>query len=165
MNSVILTGMPGCGKSTCGVLVAKSLCLSFTDTDLHIQSAESKPLQEIINTKGNDYFADLEERVLLDTPLGGSVIATGGSAVYSEKALRRFKENGTVIYLKISYEEMLKRLGNISTRGILLRNGESLQDMYNERSGLYEKFADTVIDCTGHTTEQTVQLICNAVKK
>lgn len=165
MKSIILTGMPGCGKSTCGVLAAKALCCSFTDTDLLIQSAEGKPLQEIINFCGTDYFAAAEEKILLETKLGGSVIATGGSAVYSEKAMRRFLENGTVIYLKISYEEMLRRLSNIKTRGILLRNGESLEDMYISRSVLYEKYSDVTIDCTGLGTEETVKLICDAANK
>lgn len=164
MTNLILIGMPGCGKSTCGVLVAKALCKSFIDTDLLIQAQEGMKLQEIINTKGNEYFAEAEENVLLGVDAKNSVIATGGSAVYYESAMRHFKENGKIIYLRISFEEMMKRITNMKTRGILLKNGETIEDMFRHREELYMKYADDVVDCTGNEIETTVEIICGLIK-
>ncbi len=159
-DNIILIGMPGCGKSTCGVLVAKALCKSFVDTDLLIQSAEGRPLQEIIEKKGNDYFKEIEEKILVKSDFQNSIIATGGSAVYYESAMNHFKENGKIIYLKISLDEMLSRIKNIKTRGILLKNGETIEEMFEKREGLYEKYADVIIDCNNTDIEKTVENIC-----
>lgn len=155
--------MPGCGKSTCGVLAAKALCKSFVDTDLLIQSAEGCKLQEIIDNKGNDYFAAAEEKVLLSANMTNSIIATGGSAVYYESAMNHFREKGIIVYLKIDFDEMINRIKNMKTRGILLKNGETIEDMFRHREALYEKYADAVIDCTGGTVEETVEKICRLV--
>lgn len=162
-SNIILIGMPGCGKSTCGVLAAKTLCMSFIDTDLLIQSAEGCPLQEIINTKGNEYFEKAEENALLGIDVENSIISTGGSAVYSEKAMENLRKNGTVIYLKISLDEMIKRISNMKTRGILLKNGETIGDMFRSREPLYEKYADITLECEGKI-EDTVERICRAYK-
>lgn len=159
-DNIILIGMPGCGKSTCGVLVAKALCKSFVDTDLLIQSAEGCPLQEIIEKKGNDYFKEIEEKILVKSDFQNSIIATGGSAVYYESAMNHFKENGKIVYLKISLDEMLSRIKNIKTRGILLQNGETIEEMFEKREGLYEKYADVIIDCNNTDIEKTVENIC-----
>jgi len=159
-KNIVLIGMPGCGKSTCGVLAAKALCKAFVDTDLMIQSAEGMKLQDIINTKGNDYFAQTEERVLLSFDAVNCVVATGGSAVYYDVAMQHFKENGIIVYLKISYEEMLRRITNMKTRGILLKNGETLEEMFRKREELYEKYADVIIDCGTNEIETTVEKIC-----
>ncbi|MBR5113007.1 MAG: shikimate kinase [Clostridia bacterium] len=161
-SNIVLIGMPGCGKSTCGVLAAKALCMDFADTDLIIQAQEGRKLQEIIDTDGNGYFEKAEERALLESQFDNTVIATGGSAVYSESGMNHLKKSGKVIWLKIGLEEMLARIKNMKTRGILLRNGETIEDMFREREALYEKYADVVIDCTGSSIEETVLKICTA---
>lgn len=159
-KNLILIGMPGCGKSTTGVLVAKALCKSFIDTDLLIQAEEGCTLQSIIEQKGNDYFAALEEKILLGVNEANSVISTGGSAVYYDSAMKHFKEIGTVVYIKISFNEMMKRITNMKTRGILLKKGETVEDMFHRREVLYEKYADIIIDCNDSTIEDTVEKLC-----
>ena len=160
-GSVILIGMPGCGKSTCGVLAAKALCKSFLDTDILIQERTGMPLQEIIETKGTDFFAETEEAVLSDlAAYTNTVIATGGSAVYYDNAMRHLKSIGRVVYLKVGFEEMMCRIKNIKTRGILLAPGETMEDLVRRRTVLYEKYADDVIDCDGTDVEEVVSAIC-----
>ena len=164
-ENIILIGMPGAGKSTCGVLAAKMLLKNFFDTDLLIQSMESKRLQQIIDEKGVEAFKKAEEQAVLSLDIKGTVIATGGSVVYSEKAMRHLKGMGKVIYMHLSFEEMKKRIVNLSTRGIVLENGETLLDMYNERLPLYEKYADYVIDCDGNSIDLTVAEIVDICEK
>ena len=160
MNSnIILIGMPGSGKSTCGVLAAKALLKNFFDTDLLLQNLEGKRLQNIIDENGIDYFNKAEEKAILSLDIQGTVIATGGSVVYSERAMRHLKELGKIIYLPLSYEGMEKRLSNITTRGVVLKKGHTLRDMYNERLGLYERYADEVLNCDGLTVEEAVESI------
>ncbi len=159
MKNVVLIGMPGCGKSTCGVLAAKALCMDFVDTDLVIQQNEGMPLQAIINKKGNDCFAAAEERAVCALTVKNAVVATGGSVVYSRRAMEELKKGGVVIYLQISFDTMLKRIANISSRGILLKNGETIDAMFEERAALYEKYADFVVDCDGKEIETTVSEI------
>lgn len=159
MKNVVLIGMPGCGKSTCGVLAAKALCMDFKDTDLLIQQNEGMPLQAIIDQKGNDHFALAEEKAVCDARFENTVVATGGSVVYSNKSMAHLKENGLVIYLRISLKTMLKRISNMSTRGILLRKGESMEAMFAERESLYEKYADHIVDCDEKEIEDTVSKI------
>lgn len=158
-SNVILIGMPGCGKSTCGVLAAKYLLKNFYDTDLLIQNREGMRLQEIINQKGCDYFEAAEEQAILSLDIFGTVIATGGSVVYSEKAMRHLQTLGKIIYLKISYETMCERIDNLSVRGVVLKNGSTLRDMYEERRVLYERWADDVVVCDGNTTSETAGAI------
>ncbi|MFA6364692.1 shikimate kinase [Methanoregula sp.] len=155
MKNIILIGMPGAGKSTVGVILAKTLGRTFTDTDLVIQENSGRLLQVIIDTEGPDAFLKIEEKTILSLHGHNSVIATGGSVVFSEKAMEYLKA-GVVIYLKISFEEMVKRLNNITTRGIVLFSGESLRDMYDERVPLYEKYADITIDCSDDPFEKIV---------
>ena len=157
--------MPGAGKSTCGVLAAKILLKNFFDTDLLIQSIESKRLQQIIDEKGVAEFKKAEEQAVLSLDIKGTVIATGGSVVYSEKAMLHLKSMGKIIYMHLSYEEMKGRIKNLSTRGIVLENGETLLDMYNERLPLYEKYADHVIDCDGNSIDATVAEIVDVCEK
>lgn len=160
MNSnIILIGMPGSGKSTCGVLAAKALLKNFFDTDLLLQNLEGKRLQNIIDENGIDYFNKAEEKAILSLDIQGTVIATGGSVVYSERAMRHLKKLGKIIYLHLSYECMEKRLSNITTRGVVLKKGHTLRDMYNERLGLYERYADEVLNCDGLTVEEAVESI------
>lgn len=131
-ENVILIGMPGAGKSTCGVLAAKLLLKNFFDTDLLIQSRERKRLQQIIDESGLAYFKKAEEEAILSLDIAGAVIATGGSVVYSDAAMCHLKETGKVIYLHLSFEEMQNRINNLSSRGIALENGETLRDMYDK---------------------------------
>lgn len=143
--NITLIGMPGCGKSTCGVLIAKMACLSFLDIDLLIQQNEGMKLQEIINTKGYNYFSNAEEQAIISLYTKNCVISTGGSAVYSEKAMNYLKSCSTIVYLKIDYNTMKNRIKNINTRGILLKENQTLLDMYIEREALYQKYADITI--------------------
>ena len=164
MSNIVLIGMPGCGKSTCGVLLAKALGMDFCDTDLIIQRNEKLSLQDIITSKGNDYFALAEENAVCGTEFTDCVIATGGSVVYSPNAMRYLAKNSKIIYLKISYDTMLRRINNIETRGILLREGETIAGMYEARQQLYEQYADFTVDCDFFDTEKSVSAIINAVK-
>ena len=159
MNNIILVGMPSCGKSTVGVVLAKTMNKGFVDTDILIQQREGKTLQDIINTRGNDYFHQVEESVLLDFEGENYIVATGGSAIYFDRAMEKFKENGKVVYLKVSLETVLKRLNNIKTRGVTLAKGQTLEDLYNQRVPLYEKHADIVIEADGLHVEEVVERI------
>lgn len=145
---IILIGMPACGKSTVGVLLAKRLGYRFVDSDLHIQEAEGKLLQDIINERGMDEFIKIEEKInlALGTPDSRWVIATGGSAVYSEAAMAHFREIGTVVYLKLSYRTVRQRLGNFSHRGVVMPEGYTLRRLYDERCVLYKKYAHITIE-------------------
>lgn len=158
-TNLVLIGMPGSGKSTCGVLAAKALLKNFFDTDLLIQSIEEKRLQNIIDEKGIDYFLEAEEQAVLSLNIEATVIATGGSVVYSEKAMQHLKNMGKIIYLHLGYDTMCRRIKNITTRGVVLKSGSTLEDMYEERLPLYEKYADEIIFCDSNTVEQTVEKI------
>lgn len=158
-DNVVLIGMPGSGKSTCGVLAAKALLKNFFDTDLLIQNIENKRLQEIIDDNGIDYFNEAEENAILSLDIRGTVIATGGSVIYSEKSMAHLKELGKIIYLHLDYETMVGRLKNITTRGVVLKNGHTLLDMYNERLSLYGKYADATIICDDLSVEEVVESI------
>lgn len=161
--NIILIGMPGCGKSTAGVLAAKAMCMQFIDTDLLLQRAGGAKLQQIINTKGLDFFLQLEEEVLSTLSCENCVISTGGSAVYYEHAMNHLRSIGKVVYLHLSYDQMRRRIRNLETRGIAMKAGMTLRDMYKERSPLYEKYADYTIDCGNGTVEETVAQICKCI--
>ncbi|MBR2548076.1 MAG: shikimate kinase [Eubacterium sp.] len=164
MNNVVLIGMPGCGKSTAGVLLAKTLRKSFVDTDLLIQKFEGKALQEIIDERGNAYFRDVEDAVISNFGGDNYVIATGGSAVYSHDNMQRFRNAGdTIVYIKVPCGEIVKRLSNIATRGVTLAPGQTIEDLYNERIPLYEKEAALIVDTDGLDLEQTVTAIAEAL--
>ena len=162
-DNIILIGMPGSGKSTCGVLAAKALLKNFFDTDLLLQNIEGKRLQEIIDENGIKYFNDAEENAILSLDIRGTVIATGGSVVYSEKAMEHLKKLGRVIYLHLDYDTMADRIKNITTRGVVLKDGHTLLDMYNERLSLYEKYADETLICDNLSVEDVVtSIVCLA---
>lgn len=148
-KSIILIGMAGCGKSTVGVLLAKALGYEFIDTDLIIQKNEGRLLQEIINNDGLSYFEKAEERALLSVNSTGAVIATGGSAVYSEAAMKHLKKLGVTVWLKLPYEEIARRINNIATRGIAIAPGMTLYDVFCQREPLYSKYADITVECDG----------------
>ena len=145
---IILIGMPACGKSTVGVLAAKTLGYRFVDSDLVIQERDGRRLHRIIREDGQAGFLALEEAVnlTLGNDATPSVIATGGSAVYSPAAMEHFKAVGTVVYLRLSYETVKKRLGNFTHRGVVMPEGYTLRDLYDERCALYERYADLVVD-------------------
>lgn len=164
MKNIVLIGMPGAGKSTVGVLLAKSLLLDFTDTDLIIQRKTKKALSEIISERGTSYFISLEEEIILGEELQSSVIATGGSAVYGERAMEKLKENGICVYLKTDLPELTKRLGDITTRGIAMDKSTTIPELMKERAPLYEKYADITVDCTYKTPEECVSIITEEIK-
>ncbi len=158
MDNLILIGMPACGKSTLGVILAKTLGMSFIDTDLMIQQHTGKLLQELIDQEGMEAFLRAEEEILLRVGAENSVIATGGSAVYSERGMAHLKSIGKVVYIKLPLEEILRRLNNIQTRGIAMNPGENLEELYRKRVPLYEKYADLVLETAGRTLEESVSL-------
>ncbi len=158
-DNVILIGMSGAGKSTLGVLLAKALGKNFFDTDILIQQSEGMLLQQIIDERGIEYFLGAEERIVSDLTLHGCVIATGGSVIYSEKAMRHLKENGKAVYLKVEYEELAGRLSNITTRGIVFKGANDLRSVYEERLPLYEQYEDITVNCTGKDIETCVREI------
>ena len=159
MDNIILIGMPASGKSTVGVILAKLIGFDFMDTDLLIQRAEKRRLSQIIADEGMDGFLDIENRVNASVEADHCVIATGGSAVYGEEAMRHFRKIGHIIYLKVDYETIRKRLRSIKQRGVALRDGQSLRDLYEERTALYEKYADTVIEEKGDAEDVVVQIL------
>lgn len=163
-KNLIFIGMPAVGKSTVGVVVAKRLGMKFIDTDLLIQEQEGKLLREIISEVGEDGFLKIENQVNRDLNTENSVISPGGSVVYCEEAMKHFKEIGTVVYLKISYATIKRRIRNPQKRGVVLREGQTLSDLYNERIPLFEKYADITICEDGCRIEQTIESVLDAVE-
>ena len=150
--SIILIGMPSCGKSTLGVLLAKKLGMEFIDSDLLIQKKHKKLLHELIEEHGNDGFLKIESEVNCSITEQNAVIATGGSAVYSESAMQHLATIGKIVYIHISYEEMEARLGDFAHRGVVMPEGYTLRDLYNERAALYEKYAHVTVSGEGGMT-------------
>lgn len=162
MKNIVLIGMPAAGKSTIGVLLAKSLGFEFIDTDLIIQKQTGRLLQDMIDSDGLDAFCIAEERAILSvSDTENAVIATGGSAVYSREAMLYLKKNGAVYYLSLPSEELLPRLKNIKTRGIAMRKGQSVEEVFKNRRALYEEYCDIEVDCHGKTAEETVAEIAD----
>lgn len=154
--NIVLIGMPGAGKSTLGVLLAKALGMDFVDTDLLIQQSEGLLLQQIIDRDGLARFMALEEAVICALSAGNAVIATGGSAVYSQKAMQALHRHGKIVYLHTALSEIERRVTNITSRGIVLPQGATMADIYAERLPLYQSRTDSTLDCTGKDTEQCV---------
>ena len=149
MNNITLIGMPGVGKSTIGVVLAKVLGYEFMDSDLLIQRQEKRRLHQIIEQEGVEGFKAIENRVNASIETENTVIATGGSVVYCEEAMDHLKKIGKVVYLRLSLDSLAKRLGNLEKRGVLLKEGQTLKSLYEERVPLYERYADIVIDEEG----------------
>lgn len=158
-GNIVLIGMPGVGKSTVGVILAKVLGYQFMDADLLIQQQEGKLLREIIEEQGTEGFIQVENRVNASIEATHTIIATGGSVVYGKEAMEHLREIGIMIYLKLPYVVLEKRLADIKGRGVVLREGQNLRDLFEERSPLYEQYADITVEETGLDVEQTVEAI------
>lgn len=159
MKNIIFIGMPAVGKSTVGVVVAKRLGFDFIDTDLLIQKQENRLLREIIAEEGIDGFLAIENKVNREVEVQNAVISPGGSVVYCEEAMEHFKKIGTIIYLKSSFETIQERLGNPKKRGVTLREGQTLKELYEERCVLFEKYADITITEDGLNLEETIDKV------
>ena len=163
-TNIVLIGMPGVGKSTIGVILAKVLGYSFLDADLLIQEQEGKLLREIIEEKGTDGFIEVENRVNASIRADRAIIATGGSVIYGKEAMEHLKEIGRVVYLKVSYAILEKRLADIKGRGVVLKEGQTLETLFEERSKLYEQYADIEVSEEGLDVEQTVEKLVEALE-
>jgi shikimate kinase len=163
-KNIVLIGMPGAGKSTVGVILAKVLGYNFIDSDLLIQEQEGRLLKDIIEQDGLDGLIEIENQVNKKIDTEHAVIATGGSVVYSPEAMEHLREIGTVVYIKLSYETIDSRLENIRQRGVVFRDGQTLNDLYNERCPLYERYAHLIIDAQGLSMEQLMEKIAQSVR-
>ena len=157
LDNLILIGMPGCGKSTLGVVLAKALNMEFVDSDIVIQRSRGKKLSQILEEVGDDGFRQVENEVNASLDVHRCVIATGGSVIYGQEAMEHLKAIGTVIYLHLSYPAIEERLGDLHARGVTIRPGQTLHDLYDERCPLYEQWADLVMDCDGLRLREIVQ--------
>ena len=164
-KNLIFIGMPAVGKSTVGIVVAKRLKMQFIDTDLLIQEQEGKLLREIIAEAGHDGFLEIENRVNMSVNPENAVISPGGSVVYCREAMEHYKKIGTVVYLKASYQTIKRRVRNPKRRGVVLREGQTFRDLYNERVPYFEKYADITICEDGCRIEETIENVLNAVRK
>ena len=159
MENIILIGMPGCGKSTVGVVLAKALGMDFIDSDLLIQRREGKRLARIIEEMGDDGFRDVENEVNASIDAQGCVIATGGSVIYGQEAMAHLRSIGTVVYLQLSYAQVEERLGDLHARGVTVKPCQTLRDLYNERCPMYERHAHVTIPCDGLRLREVVAQI------
>ena len=164
-GNVVLIGMPGSGKSTIGVVLAKVLGYQFVDSDLVIQESQKRLLKDIITEDGLYGFIRSEEEVNAGLDVQNSVIATGGSVIYGKDAMHHLQKIGTVVYLKLSYESVEERLGDLNERGVVLRPDQDLYALYKERCPLYEKYAHITVDCEELTIEQSVKKVVNQLEK
>ena len=163
-NNIVLIGMPGVGKSTLGVVLAKELGFEFVDADLLIQKREKRLLKEIIAEEGIDGFLKIENDVNDTISVDKTVVATGGSVIYGSEAMEHLKEIGTVVYLKLDYDTLDSRLGSLKGRGVVLKDGQNLKSLYEERIPLYEKYADVIVDEGGLDLEATLKKVLDAIK-
>lgn len=162
-ENVVLIGMPGAGKSTVGVVLAKKLGYRFIDSDLVIQDRYGKLLHELIEENGVEGFWKIENDVNASIEAEKSVIATGGSVIYGQEAMEHLREIGEVVYLKLPYEEVAERLGDLNARGVTLMPGQTLADLYEERTPLYEKYAHVVVECSGKMLRELVGEVAKLV--
>ena len=165
MKNVIIIGMPAVGKTTIGQAIARKMGMKFIDTDDVIRQSCMATLPELIEKHGREKFVMIENAVLSQISATKAVIATGGSAVYCENAMKHFKEIGTVLYIRIGFEEIEKRLGRMKARGVVIKEGQTLKDLYDERCTLCEKYADVVVDEGKKAPSETVELCIGALKR
>lgn len=164
MKNIVFIGMPASGKSTVGVVVAKRLGYKFVDTDLVIQEVEKRLLKEIIAEEGNEGFLRIEDRVNAEIQEERAVISPGGSVVYCENAMRHYKETGMIVYLHTSYETISNRPHNAKNRGVVLKDGQTLKDLYEERTALFERYADLTISEEGRDLEETIEEVLRVLE-
>lgn len=164
MKNIVLIGMPGAGKSTIGVVLAKVLGYQFIDADLMIQEQEKRLLKDIIEEEGLEGFIEIENRVNASIQAEQTVIATGGSVIYGEEAMNHLREIATVVYIKLSYQTLTERLGNIKQRGVVLKKGQDLYELYQERCPLYETYAHVIIEAEGMGIEELMECIAEKIK-
>lgn len=166
-NNIVLIGMPGAGKSTFGIVLAKIMNLNFIDADLVIQNQTDKTLQKIIDALGPEGFIEVENQILSDIKAENSIISTGGSAVYSDDAMKHLGEIGTIVYLKISYDQLVERLSDLQERGVVLKGGigMSLRELYDERKPLYEQYADITVDVNDLSITAAARKVADAIEK
>ena len=165
MNNIIFIGMPAAGKSTIGVVAAKRLGYEFIDTDILIQKREKRLLKDIIDEKGIGGFLAIEDQINSEVEAENAVIDPGGSVIYCDNAMRHYKEIGTVVYLQTYFQTISERIGDPKKRGVVLQNGQTLQDLYNERRVFFEKYADVVICEDGKTLEDTIEEVVEKFKR
>ena len=165
MKNIIFIGMPASGKSTVGVVVAKRLGYDFIDTDLLIQKQENRLLKEIIADVGNEGFLAIENQVNREVEAERAVISPGGSVIYCKEAMEHFKEIGTVVYLQVSFETIDARISCAKNRGVVLKEGQTLHDLYEERTKLFEKYADYVVSEEGLSLEETIDKVLELFEK
>lgn len=163
-DNVILIGMPGAGKSTVGVLLAKALGYDFIDTDLIIQGRLNNRLYKIIEEHGIDYFLQAENKIVSEVSADHTVIATGGSVVFGKEAMEHLRQMGKVVYIKLGCDEIKRRVNNITTRGIVMKKDETIEDIYSERVPLYERYADITVDVGNTTIEEAVEKILSLLE-
>jgi shikimate kinase len=164
-NNIILIGMPASGKSTVGVILAKILGYNFVDADIVIQEKESRKLSQIIEEEGVQGFIEIENRINSQIEVEKTVISTGGSAVYGKEAMDHYKNIGRVVYLKVDMDNLTKRLRDVKQRGVVMRDGQSLISLYNERTVLYDRYADITVDEKDHSMEEVVADILSALAR
>lgn len=164
-DNLILIGMPGCGKSTVGVVLAKVLGFQFIDSDLLIQEQEARLLKDIIAQDGLKKFLEIENRVNAGIHCSHAVIATGGSVIYGVEAMQHLKEIGTILYLKLSCETIQERLGDLRERGVALKEGQDLISLYKERCPLYEAYAHIVVDAEEQSIREMVECITHKLQE
>lgn len=158
-SNIVMIGMPGSGKSTLGLALAEQIGYTFVDVDRVIEAETGKLLKEIIAEQGDDGFLKVEEEINASLRAERTVFAPGGSVIYGPKAMEHLKEIATIVYLKVPFEELEKRLGNLQERGVVLKDGMTLRDLYNERLPYYDRYAEVIMDETGKDFEQTVKAL------
>jgi shikimate kinase len=162
-RNIAVIGMPGVGKSTVGVLLAKATGRLFIDTDIYIQAIENRPLRDIIDELGLEAFCRLEEEHILCIDAKNAVIATGGSVVYSPRLMQHIKETSLVIHLDLDLDMIRARLGDLAARGVVIRKAQTLEELYAERIPLYRRYADITIDCLGKNHQQVLDDMIRAI--
>ncbi len=164
MKNIILIGMPGCGKSTIGVVLAKMIGYRFTDSDIIIQEKDGRLLCEIIEQEGIEGFNAIEDKINSEIKADRTVIATGGSVIYGKNAMEHFKQIGVIVYIRMPFDGIKMRLGDLAKRGVSMKKGQTLKELYDERVPLYEKYADIIIDEKGKGVSETAVCIKDKVK-
>ena len=163
--NIVLIGMPGAGKSTIGVLLAKRRALDFVDTDLLIQLKIGDALQDIVNTDGYLALRDIEEEIISNLNPKNHVVATGGSAVYSDKAMKHLQDSSILVFLNVTFPEIKRRVTDFDSRGIAMRNDQTFEDLFNERLPLYQRYSDITIDCLDKNQDLLTREICNKLDR